>query len=47
MDSSITGGSDYFQSRGIDPTNENQSNHSWAQDDVRTLWLKNLYDVNG
>ena len=47
VDSAITGGNDYFTERENHPTHENESDHSWDEDDVRTSWLKNLYDVSG
>lgn len=47
VDSDITGGDDYFTTRTVHPTEENQSDHSWNETHVRKLWLKNLYNVNG
>ena len=47
VDSDITGGDDYFTTRSVHPTAENQSDHSWNETHVRKLWLKNLYNVNG
>ena len=47
VDADVTGGDDYFTTRSPDPTDQNQSDHAWDEDDVRTLWLKNLYNVDG
>ncbi len=47
VDSSITGGDDYFPTRDPHPTQENQSNHAWVEGHVRLLWLKNLYGEGG
>ena len=47
VDSGITAGEDYFPTRINDATNENQSNHAWNEDHIRTLWLKDLYGENG
>ena len=47
VDTVITGGDDYFTTRDPDPTDQNQSDHGWNEDHIRTLWLKNLYNVDG
>ena len=47
VDTEIAGGDDYFTRRDPDPTDQNQNNHSWDEEDIRTLWLKNLYLVDG
>ena len=47
MDSDVTEGDDYFQSRSVHPTSQNQSDHDWMESRVRTLWLKNLYNEDG
>ncbi|WP_419941015.1 hypothetical protein [Candidatus Palauibacter sp.] len=39
----ITDDDDYFPTRTTDPNDQNQSNHSWDEDDIRKLWLKVLY----
>lgn len=46
VDTAITGGDDYFQERESHPTQENQNDHSWDEDHIRTMWLMNLYDEN-
>ena len=43
VDGVITSGDDYFPSRDPHPTQENQPDHAWDKDDIRTLWLRNLY----
>ena len=47
VDSDVTEGDDYFQSRSVHPTSQNQSDHDWMESRVRTLWLKNLYKEDG
>jgi hypothetical protein len=47
VDTAVTGGTDYFSTRSPDPTDQNQSDHHWNEDHIRTLWLKNLYNVDG
>ena len=47
VDTDITGGDDYFSGRSPDPTDQNQDDHTWNEDFIRTLWLKNLYLVDG
>lgn len=47
VDADITGDADYFPTRTNDATKENQSNHAWNEDHIRTLWLKNLYGEKG
>lgn len=46
VDTAITNGDDYFQERESHPTQENQNDHSWDEDHIRTMWLMNLYDEN-
>ena len=47
VDPDVTGGDDYFEMRTSHATNENQSNQAWNEDDIRTLWMKDLYGEDG